>query len=346
MSILKLALYCCTLAALCLPSSAQSAEKKPDPASEQLLAQQIKHRSQFAQQLSARHLLARLTADELIAQHKFGQARQTVRLAQKTLASQRNQIPQSIFTFLDTLGREKLSTIDKKQLIFLRRRLAAQKARPLEPAATSAPITKASASGPPTRSLAQHLPTPPPRSPPLAFGPVRSSSRALRSLIPVVHYDDTALADVLDELRNKSGTNIVANWQSLANIGIEQTTPVSLELRNVSASRVLKVILQTISTPRDRASYIIQDNVVLIAASYDLDMIFEMRVHEVADLLIETRDLRGGLQFTPDRSGRTDGTDRSGRSDGSGRSGRSGRQRSDNTRRTNSGSRRRSSSTR
>ena len=326
MSILKLTLNCCLLAAIWLPSLAQSADQN-DPASEQLLAQQIKHRTQFVQQLSAKHLLARLTADELIAQHRFGQARQTVRLAQKTLASQRSQIPQSIFTFLDTLGREKLSTIDKKQLIFLRRRLAAQKARPLEPAPTSAPVTKASAPGPPTKTLAQ--PSPAPLS---AFGRARSSSQALRSRIPVVRYDDTTLADVLDELRSSSGTNIVANWQSLANIGIEQSSPISLELRNVSAGRVLKIVLQNLSTPQDRVSYIIQDNVVVIAASDDLDMIFEMHVHEVSDLLIQTQDLRGGLQFS------LEGSDNSNRSD------RSDRQRPDNSRRPSRNSPRPSSS--
>ncbi len=175
--------------------------------------------------------------------------------------------------------------------------------------------------------------------PPPAFRPVRATPRTLRSLIPAIRYEDDTLADVLDDLRTRSGTNIVANWQSLANIGIDQTTPVSLELRNVSASRLLKIILQIISIPQDRASYIIQDNVVLIAASHDLDMIFEMRVHEVTDLLIETQELRGGLQFAPDRSDRSD-SDRSGRSD------RSDRQGSDNSRRPTSSSRRPSSSTR
>ena len=106
----------------------------------------------------------------------------------------------------------------------------------------------------------------------------------------------------MDELRNRSGTNIVANWQSLANVGIDKTTPLTFELRNVTVGRVLKTILQNLSSPYARISYIIQDDVVFIAASQDLDMIFELQVYEIADLLFETQDKRGGPQFTPDRS--------------------------------------------
>ncbi len=114
-----------------------------------------------------------------------------------------------------------------------------------------------------------------------------------------VNYDDTPLSEVLDDFRDKTGTNIVANWQSLANFGIDQTTPVNLNLRNVWAKLVLKLTLQTLSSPQGRISYIIEDDVVFIAPGEDLDMILKLRVYEIADILMETKDNRGGPQFFP-----------------------------------------------
>ena len=296
----KLALLFCTLVCFYPLGLAQSANESSDSlAPEQLLAQEI----------AAQHLLARLRADELMAEHKFGLARHTLRRAQQALLSRRDDIPQTIFTFLDTLGRQKLLTIDNQELIFLRKRLAAERAGRAEPA-TKVPQTppeghfvQSPATGPlppaaaaPSTAAAAPMPTPTPR---LVPAPLRSVRRGLQSRISIVQYDDTTLADALDDLRAKSGTNIVANWQSLANLGIDKTTAVSLNLRNISAGQVLKLILQNLSSPYARISYIIQDDIVFIASSEDLDMILELGVYEIADLLMETKDKRSGPQFSP-----------------------------------------------
>ena len=126
----KLTFLLWTLACSCIPGLAQSAEESSDsPAPEQLLARQIKSRTQLAQEIAAQHLLARIRADELMAQQKFGLARHVVRHAQQALTSRRDDIPQTIFTFLETLGRQKLLAIDSQELIFLRKRLADERAR-------------------------------------------------------------------------------------------------------------------------------------------------------------------------------------------------------------------------
>jgi len=306
----KIAVVFCALVCFCPLGPAQSAEESSDsPAPEQLLARQIESRTQLAQEIAAQHLLARLRADELMAQHKFGVARYTVRRAQQALLSRRDDIPQGIFTFLETLGRQKLLAIDSQELIFLRKRLAAERARRAE-SATKVPQTspegqlvEAPAIQPPAKPSATAKVTALPKPAPTARvspSPRRRVRRGLQRRIPMVQYDDTTFGDVLDDLRSKSGSNIVANWQSLANLGIDKSTPVSLNLRNMSAGRVLKIILQNLSSPYARVSYIIQDEIVFIASAEDLDMIFEVRVYEIADVLMETKDLRGGPQFGPD----------------------------------------------
>ena len=106
------------------------------------------------------------------------------------------------------------------------------------------------------------------------------------------------MADVLDDLRNRSGANIVANWQSLDYAGIFKTTPVSLQLHNVSAAGILKVILQNLSTEFASFSYVIQDNVVVISTSEDLAKIVDTRVYDVTHLMMETKDKRGGSAYS------------------------------------------------
>jgi hypothetical protein len=206
------------------------------------------------------------------------------------------------------LGRQKLLAIDSQELIFLRKRLAGERARRAE-LATKVPQTppeghfvQAPATLLPPKPSATPKATAPLKPIPtarLAAGAFRSVRRGLQRRISIVQYDDTTLADVLDDLRSKSGTNIVANWQSLANLGIDKTTTVSLNLRNISAGRVLKIILQNLSRPYARISYIIQDDVVFIASAEDLDMILELGVYEIADILMETKEKRGGPQFSP-----------------------------------------------
>ena len=252
----------------------------------------------LAQEIAAQHLLARIKADEMVAQQKFGLARHTVRQAQQNLISRRNDIPQTIFTFLKTLGSQKLLAIDTQELIFLRKRVANERAMQAKLASKVPSPTAIGA--PPSARL-----TPAPataKSVPLsqlALSRGRRARGGLRTRMPVVHYDETPLSEVLDDFRDKTGTNIVANWQSLANLGIDQTTPVSLNLRNVRAKLVLKLTLQALSSPQGRISYMIEDNVVFIAPGEDLDMTLKLRVYEIADILMETKDKRGESQFFP-----------------------------------------------
>lgn len=284
----KLTLLFCTLVCFYPLGLAQSAnEASSSEALEQLPAEKI----------AAQHLLARLKANELIAQHKFGLARHTVRYAQQALISRQDDIPQTIFTFLKTLGSEKLLAIDSQELIFLRQRVASERAARAK-LASKVPQPKATKALPAVPSTATAI-TKPALKPRLAVRQRRPVRRGLRTRLSIVQYDDTPLSEVLDDLRNRTGTNIVANWDSLANLGIDKSTAVSLQLRNVPAKLVLKLILQTLSNSQGRVSYVNQENVVFIASGEDLDSILELRIYEMAGLSMETKDNRGGPQFLP-----------------------------------------------
>lgn len=274
-----------------------------------ILVEEVSRQEHVAREVSSKHAVARLEADELMERHKYGWARHTMRKAQELLISRRNETPASVFTMLDTLGQDKLNEIDAREIRYLRQRLAGE--RP-------------SSQGISRKPEAVELPTPEKSKPsgvtvtaPAAYrntrtvkhmrGPVR---RGLGTLVANVDYEEYPLEEVLDDLREKSGDNIVANWQSLNNGGIDKDTPVSLKLRNVSAGRILKAVLQNLSSSWSPVSYIEHNGIVVIATAEDLARIIDTRVYDITHLLMETKDLRGGRQY--DAGGRRNDRSRDG----------------------------------
>ena len=151
---------------------------------------------------------------------------------------------------------------------------------------------------------------------------------------PRFEYQDTPLSEVFDDLREKSGLNIVPNWQSLSAEGIEQDQTVNLNLRGVSVGRALKAILDGLSTGFYGAtiSYSLEDGVVAIASSMDLGRDFYTVVYDISDLLIEVTDRRGGGDYEA-------GGGQSQQGGGGGDRGTSSNQRSGSSRRSTSSGR-------
>ncbi|MCK4850448.1 MAG: hypothetical protein KAT11_03810, partial [Phycisphaerae bacterium] len=284
-------------------ASSLSADVADLPESKQPIEGEAGRRILLAEEVAEKHLLARLRADRLMVEHRYGFARYEVRQAQEMLVSQRDNISKSVFTLLDTLGREKLLTIDQQELLFLRKRLASKRASSAKPQA-AATILPGKPGSRPDAALAKPLKIPLPVAPVL-----RRAPKGLRMRIPRVHYEEVTLAEALDDLRNKSGGNIVVNWKSLNNLGIDKTTTVSLDLRNVTPARVLKAILANLPTSWGRVSYIVNEGIVTIASSDDLDSIVVTRVYEIAYMMMETKDLRGGPRFAPGGGSRDRGRD-------------------------------------
>jgi hypothetical protein len=84
------------------------------------------------------------------------------------------------------------------------------------------------------------------------------------------HLDFTfkgqAFSDVIDAMRDQSETNIVANWKSLALIGIKADTPVTVSLRDPTLKEALLKTLQSIETAKGRAHYVVEDGVIKVRA--------------------------------------------------------------------------------
>jgi hypothetical protein len=103
--------------------------------------------------------------------------------------------------------------------------------------------------------------------------------------LPEVSFDGAPLSDVVDFLRDLSGTNIVAEWGPLAAAGIDRNTQVSVRLMNVKFGRVLDRVLSSASGGSVPVGYSIEDNILRISTREDLERNTAIRAYDVRDIV-------------------------------------------------------------
>lgn len=107
--------------------------------------------------------------------------------------------------------------------------------------------------------------------------------------LPAVTLDDTPLEDAIGFLQNLSGAPIFVDWPTLELVGVERTTPVSIQLRGVSASKLLQLMLDTVS-PFEPLTFYIEDGVVTVTTLEEADANMIVRVYPVQDLIVDVPD--------------------------------------------------------
>jgi Flp pilus assembly secretin CpaC len=119
----------------------------------------------------------------------------------------------------------------------------------------------------------------------------------LERRLPEVRLEASAFADVIDFLRDVSGTNIFVNWRALEGVGIDRTTPVTARLRDVRFSKVLRTILDDVGAGGVRLGYTIDDGVITISTEEDLASNVVTRVFDIRDLIVQIPDFDNPPQF-------------------------------------------------
>ncbi len=108
--------------------------------------------------------------------------------------------------------------------------------------------------------------------------------------IPARFNNDTA-ESVFSFLATVTNLNFDVDWDSLSAIGIDRDTPVDLELNEVPARVILDRVLEKISPDDfDRASWAVQDGIVVIASDRDLRRRTFIVIYDVRDLVFEIPD--------------------------------------------------------
>jgi hypothetical protein len=122
------------------------------------------------------------------------------------------------------------------------------------------------------------------RSP--AAQPDEAAARAvLDKPVADVRFDDTALTDAVDKIRDLTGANIFVNWKSLEAAGIHRNTPVSVHLRGRKLSTVLDLMLAIVGSERGELGYAVDQGVITISTRDDLAKNVVVRVYDIRDLI-------------------------------------------------------------
>jgi len=115
--------------------------------------------------------------------------------------------------------------------------------------------------------------------------PAISARRAMSQTIAELNVDGVALSRVLDFLRQTSGANIVVNWKVLEGAGVSRDTPVSLQVRELTLRKMLRLVLDQAS-PGTQLTYSTDANVIEVTTQDEADKVLITKVYVVDDLVM------------------------------------------------------------
>jgi hypothetical protein len=124
----------------------------------------------------------------------------------------------------------------------------------------------------------------PPAPVPTDIPPV-NARRALASNISDLNVEAVALSRVIDYLKSVSGANIVVNWKVLEGAGISKDTPVTLQVRDLSLRKMLRLVLDQVS-PNTLLVFNTDANVVEVTTQDEADKVLITKVYVVDDLVM------------------------------------------------------------
>jgi len=126
-----------------------------------------------------------------------------------------------------------------------------------------------------------------------------------------IEFDKLPLKDVVDFFRMESALDYHVNWRSLEAVGIERSTPVTLQASRISLAKALDLVTEEVSGPLgklDRVYWVNDGGIIKIATGTALDRNLQVRVFDVADLLMVVPNFQTGQLGLGAIQGRTSGT--------------------------------------
>jgi beta-lactamase regulating signal transducer with metallopeptidase domain len=114
-------------------------------------------------------------------------------------------------------------------------------------------------------------------------------NRQLGRKLPEVNFNNVALSDAVDFLRDVTGANVFVNWKALHDAGVERTSPVSARMRDVSFGKALTILLDGVER-REPLGYTVAEGVITITSRADLEKDVVTRVYDVRDLIVPIPD--------------------------------------------------------
>ncbi len=110
--------------------------------------------------------------------------------------------------------------------------------------------------------------------------------------VPKLDFNEIKFENVVEFLRDISGLSLHVKWNALQAAGIDKTTPVTVQLRDVTFEKALRVILDDVGGVNP-LSYILDDGVITISTKEDLSRRTVTRVYDIRDLIFRVPNFPG-----------------------------------------------------
>src|SRR5207248_2909964 len=96
------------------------------------------------------------------------------------------------------------------------------------------------------------------------------ANERLMKPLPEVNFNGNNFADVIDFLRDVTGTNIFVNWRALEAVKITKEAPVTARLEKVTFAKVLDTVLESVAGGKGKLGWIVDEGVITISTADDL----------------------------------------------------------------------------
>ena len=134
----------------------------------------------------------------------------------------------------------------------------------------------------------------------------------LQRSVPV-NFEAIALVRVVEFFRGTTGANFFVNWSALENAGVEQDTPVTLQLSNVPAEQALRLVLEQATLDEfNPVAFSVIDGIVQISTANDLVRTTATNVYDIRDLLVQVPSFNEAPSFDVESALEGGGTEDSG----------------------------------
>jgi hypothetical protein len=109
----------------------------------------------------------------------------------------------------------------------------------------------------------------------------------------VVFPEGSTFEDVIEFLRNQGKLSIDVNWNALSLVGIDRTSPLALNLRNVKLETALGLALDNVGAVSGvQLGSDVVDGIIRVSTVEELSRKTFSRVYDVTDLLVQIRSFK------------------------------------------------------
>ena len=121
----------------------------------------------------------------------------------------------------------------------------------------------------------------------LSLVPVTTHAQSTRPSAPsTLNLEALPLSDALQNIQQRTGLNIAIDWNAIQLLGIDKTTPITIDVHNVSVGRALDLILDT-AAPNHELTFYVEHGIVHITTQAVADQDMVTRIYPIDDLLVQ-----------------------------------------------------------